>query len=137
MAATVASKLIEIDPYLAPYESDIALRRELFEAKRCELVGTDGNLSDFANGHRYFGIHRTADGWVYREWAPAAEAVFFTGDFNGWDLYACPMTRLANGVFEVTLHGKNALKKGQKVQAIVIHDGQTLRRVPLYATRVV
>ncbi|MBP3435968.1 MAG: alpha amylase C-terminal domain-containing protein [Clostridia bacterium] len=137
MAATVASKLIEIDPYLAPYESDIALRCELFEAKRRELVGTDGNLSDFANGHRYFGIHRTADGWVYREWAPAAEAVFFTGDFNGWDLYACPMTRLANGVFEVTLHGKNALKKGQKVQAIVIHDGQTLRRVPLYATRVV
>ena len=137
MAVTVASKLIEIDPYLAPYESDIALRRELYDTKRRELVGANGSLVDFANGHRYFGIHRTADGWVYREWAPAAEAVYFTGDFNGWDVTACPMTRLANGVFEVTLRGKNALRPGQKVQTIVMHEGQMLRRIPLYATRVV
>lgn len=137
MATTATNSMIALDPYLAPYESDIALRRTLFENKKRELVGESGSLSDFANGHRYFGIHRTADGWVYREWAPAAEAMYFTGDFNGWDTHACPMTRLENGVFEVTLRGKNALRKGQKVQAIVMHGGQMLRRVPLYATRVV
>jgi len=47
------------------------------------------------------------------------------------------LTRLQNGVFEIQLKGKNALKSGQKVQAIVIHNGQMLRRIPLYATRVV
>ena len=26
-------------------------------------------LWTFANGHEYFGIHRTSEGWVYREWA--------------------------------------------------------------------
>ena len=47
------------------------------------------------------------------------------------------MTRLENGVFELYLEGKTALRKGQKVQAIVIHQGEQLRRIPLYATRVV
>ena len=130
-------KMLEIDPYLAPYEKDLELRTELFLSKKQQLVGENGKLADFANGHKYFGIHPTETGWVYREWAPAAEAMFFTGDFNGWDTFACPMNRLENGVFEVQLTGKDALKAGQKVQAIVMHGGQMLRRVPAWATRVV
>jgi 1,4-alpha-glucan branching enzyme len=47
------------------------------------------------------------------------------------------MTRLDHGVFELHLEGSDALQIGQKVQAIVIHNGQTLRRIPSYATRVV
>ena len=27
-------------------------------------------LSDFASGYLYFGLHRTAKGWTFREWAP-------------------------------------------------------------------
>ena len=50
---------------------------------------------------------------------------------------ACPMERIGNGVFEVHLKGEDALQVGQKVQAIVIHNGEMLRRIPLYATRVV
>ena len=130
-------KIMKYDPYLEPYESDFDLRMERYEAKRRDLVGDNGNLTDFANGYKYFGIHPTKKGWVYREWAPAAEKMFLTGDFNGWDLYACPMQRLDGGVFEVELKGKNALQVGQKIQAIVIHNGETLRRIPTYATRVV
>ena len=130
-------KIMKYDPYLESYESDFDLRMERYEAKRRELVGDNGNLTDFANGYKYFGIHPTKKGWVYREWAPAAEKMFLTGDFNGWDLYACPMKRLDGGVFEVELKGKNALQVGQKIQAIVIHNGETLRRIPTYATRVV
>ncbi len=130
-------KITKIDPYLEPYNDDIALRMDNYARKREELVGPDGSLTDFANGHTYFGIHPTKTGWVYREWAPAADAMYFTGDFNDWDTTACPMTRLENGVFEVILPGKEALQVGQKVQAIVWHNGQMLRRVPSYATRVV
>ena len=131
-------KLLKYDPYLEPYEKDITLRMELFKNKREELLKNSHNsLSDFANAHHYFGIHKTENGWVYREWAPGAEKMYFTGDFNSWDIYALPMNLLENGVFEVYLEGKDALKIGDKIQAIVIHGGETLRRIPSYATRVV
>ena len=32
----------------------------------------------------YMGAHRTEDGYVFRVWAPGAEAVFIVGLFNGW-----------------------------------------------------
>ncbi len=130
-------KIIKIDPSLAPYEKDINLRMEHYKQKKKELLGAKGKLTDFANGHKYFGFHRTESGWVYREWAPAAEKMYLTGDFNGWNTRACPMKRLENGIFEVFLDGADALRPGDKVQAVVISKGQELRRIPLYATRVV
>lgn len=134
---TEYKSILEIDPYLDPFADDLQLRNELFEQKRNELLSEHSSLSEFANGYKYFGFHTTDSGWVYREWAPAAEKMYLTGDFNGWNTESHPMESVGNGVFEITLKGKNALKKGQKVQAIVIHNGQMLRRIPLYATRVV
>jgi len=130
-------KILEIDPYLKSFEQDINLRMDNYKRKRNELLGGAEHIADFANGHNYFGFHRIKTGWVYREWAPAAEAMFLTGDFNDWDLTACPMKKLDNGVFEVKLKGAKALQAGQKVQAIVVHNGEYLRRIPTYATRVV
>ena len=130
-------KIFKYDPYLTPYERDIDLRMNLYKNKREQLVGKEGNLADFANGYNYFGIHRTKTGWVYREWAPAADEMYLTGDFNGWDIYATPLKKLENGVFEAVLEGDNAPQIGQKIQAIVINNGNVLRRIPLYATRVV
>ena len=128
--------ILKIDPYLTPFKDDLELRMKLYKDKRKELFGKQ-SIVDFADGYKYFGFHRTENGWVYREWAPAAEQMYLTGDFNGWDLYACQMTRKENGVFEVYLDGKDALKPGQRVQAVIIHNGNTLRRIPTYATRVV
>ena len=130
-------KIIKIDPYLAPFEKDIDTRYELYKQKKKQLLQNAQTLCDFASGYEYFGFHKCEDGYVYREWAPAAEKMFVTGDFNGWDIYATPMTGIGNGVFEVYLTGENAPKEHQKIQTIVIHNGQTLRRIPLYATRVV
>ena len=129
-------RIIEIDPYLAPFERDLILRTENYTRVRNELVGGVGSLTDFANGHHFFGFHKTSDGWVYREWAPAAEEMFLTGDFNSWDLTANRMDRKENGVFELFLP-ENTLSPGQKVQAVVRHHGNLLRRIPTYATRVV
>ncbi len=127
-------KIIKIDPYLTPYKDDLCARMNNFFAKKQELCG-DGSLLDFANGHNYFGFHKNGDGWIYREWAPAADRMFLTGDFNGWDIYKNEMSRLENGVFEVEIGSE--LHEGMKVQAIVEKNGQILRRVPSYATRVV
>ena len=77
-------KIFEHDPYLKPFENDINLRMDRYFAKKEQLVGKNGNLSNFANAHNYFGFHKTQNGWFYREWAPSANEVFLTGDFNGW-----------------------------------------------------
>ena len=128
--------ILKIDPWLASYEKDLQQRMKNYRNKKKELVGKDGKLSDFANGYLYFGIHRVRGGWVYREWAPAAEAVYLTGDFCSWERHAYPLDKLENGVWELKLKGANALRHGQRVMAIVVHDGEELDRVPLYANYV-
>ncbi len=130
-------KILKIDPYLLPYKAALEDRMCAYLKKKDELCHKGEKLTDFANGYKYFGIHKEKGSWVYREWAPAADEMFFTGDFNGWDIEALKMKRLPNGVFEARLVGADALSVGQKVQAIVKKDGELLRRIPTYATRVV
>ena len=128
-------KIFEYDPDLLPYAADIDQRMENYKRKRSELVGTDGSLSEFANGHEYFGFHRTASGWVYREWAPAAEEVYLTGDMNGWRWLDWKLTPIGNGIFELILDGRDTLWHGCRVKTIVRHEGRLLERIPLYIRR--
>ena len=67
-------KILEYDSLLKNYyEKDIELRVNDYKRKKKELLGRGETISDFANGAEYFGFHRTSDGWVYREWAPAED----------------------------------------------------------------
>ena len=91
MTQTIQNRMIEIDPGLAPFEKDLELRTKLYLQKRKELLGDQESLSQIANGHLYFGFHRVPGGWVYREWAPAADEMYLTGDFNGWNTRSHPM----------------------------------------------
>ena len=129
-------KIFEIDPYLIPYRSDIELRYNLYEVKKKELL-RGKSIVDFANGYKYFGFHKTENGWIYREWAPSADSLFLTGDFNGWNTESHPLKRLDGGIFEIFIEGESTLKTGQKIQTVVWSKGNMLRRIPLYATRVV
>ena len=130
-------RITQIDPTLAPFEKDLQLRMENYKNTKNRILKANDTLSDFANAHLFYGIHRTEDGWVYREWAPGADAMYFTGDFNGWNRRSCPMEKRDGGIFELYLQGADALKDGQKVSAIVIHNGQELERIPAYANYVV
>lgn len=130
-------KIFKLDPQLKKYESDFDLRAKNYRRKKKELLSPGETLAEFANGYLFYGFHQTKDGWYYREWAPAAEKMYLTGEFNNWDRHGCPMEKKENGVFEVFLPGLDALKEGQRVCAIVVHDGRELDRIPLYATRVV
>ena len=129
-------EIIKIDPWLAPYSGEIDLRMERFRERRKQLVDEARSVSDFADGYLYFGIHRTDEGWAVREWLPGADAAFITGDFNGWSRETHPMTRKDNGVWEILLSGKDALKHGQFIKLWVKRNGQGFERLPAYATKV-
>lgn len=130
-------EILKKNPALLPFERDLNLRMENYRKTKERLVGKTGKLSNFANAHHFFGFHKDNKGWYYREWAPAAEAMYLTGDFNNWDRHGCPMQKKENGVFEVYLPGVDSLKEGQEVMAITVHNGVELDRIPLFATRVV
>jgi len=129
-------KIFDFDPSLRAFERDFDLRMENFHRKKAELLQEGQTLADFANGYKYFGFHKTDAGWVYREWAPAAEAVYLAGDFNRWDRRSHPLQRGENGVFEIFLPGDDALWDGCRVMAVVLSGGRELERIPLYAHRV-
>ena len=95
--------IFDYDSYLLPYKADIELRMERYAEKKRALLSASPSLLEFANGHEYFGFHRADGGWYYREWAPAADAVYLAGDMNGWDMTGLPLTRRENGVFELFL----------------------------------
>ena len=132
----MAYKIFTYDPYLLPFERDIQLRMDNYARKRRELVGSKGSLKDFANGDSYFGFHKTPEGWYYREWAPAADAVYLTGDMVDWRWLDLPMTPVGNGVFELFLPGTDTLYHGCHVKTIVRRGTQLMERIPLYAHRV-
>jgi 1,4-alpha-glucan branching enzyme len=64
MAKSDILKILKIDPYLMPFKDDLDLRMSLYKQKRKELLGKT-KIVDFADGYKYFGFHRTENGWVY------------------------------------------------------------------------
>lgn len=131
-------EILKIDPYLAPHEGDIALRMHRFHDVKRQLLGnTYANLTDFANGHLYFGFHRDKKGWYYREWAPNADEISLFGDFNNWNRSTHKLTRLENGVWEIFLPGKDALPHDSKIKIQIWAKGQCFDRIPLYCKRVI
>lgn len=130
-------KILSIDPALEKFYDDIALRMDRHAETRKKLLGKGGDLSTFANGYMYYGFSRTETGWVYREWAPGADAVHLIGDFNDWNRESHPMTKLPDGTWEIYLEGCDALRHGQRVKIQVTKDEETFDRIPAYIRRVV
>ena len=129
-------KLLQSDPYLMPFKDAIEGRYR-YAADTEQRLTTGGKLSDFATGYLYFGLHRTTNGWVFREWAPNATAMYLTGDFNGWQKQeAYRVQPIGNGNFECYLPSE-ALHHGQLYKLLVEWQGGSGERIPSYATRVV
>ena len=128
--------ILQIDPYLRPYQADIALRMQNYADMKKRLLGPGQRLSDFANGHLYFGFHRTEEGWIYREWAPNAQEMALTGDFNQWNRTSHKLKEISKGVWEIFLRGADTLTHGDKVKVVIKADGQYFDRIPLYCKRV-
>ncbi|MDE6308865.1 MAG: 1,4-alpha-glucan-branching enzyme, partial [Muribaculaceae bacterium] len=127
--------LIKNDPWLQPFSDAIEGRHQDALNKEAELTsGTDGSLTDFANAHNYFGLHRLADGsWVFREWAPNATQITLVGDFSGWkELVKYRLKRRDNGVWEIKLKPGD-IHHGDLYKMMVRWEGGEGERIPAYA----
>ena len=130
-------QILKNDPWLEPFRSAIQGRHEDALRKERELTGGESTLNDFANGHHFFGLHRTADGWIFREWAPNATDIFLIGTFNNWTQSdAFRLGRRDNGVWEISLPA-DAIHHGDLYKLHIYWEGGNGERIPSYATRVV
>ncbi len=130
-------QILKNDPWLEPFRAAIEGRHEDALRKERELTGGKGTLNDFANGHHFFGLHRTDKGWVFREWAPNAICIYMVGTFNDWEEREefC-LERGENGVWELTVPA-DAIKHGDLYKLRMYWKGGCGERIPSYATRVV
>ncbi len=129
-------KLVKSDPYLQPYEAAIQGRYDYAIRKEKEITAGK-TLDDWATGYLYFGLHHLNPGWVLREWAPNATAIYIKGDMNNWqkdEKYR--LKPVGNGVWEAKMP-ENAMKHGQLFKLLVEWNGGYGERIPSYARRVV
>jgi len=129
-------KLVQNDKWLEPFSTSVINRIEEADKKEKELIG-DKSLSEFASGHLFFGLHKTIDGWVIREWAPNATHIFLVGNFNDWrEETEFKFQPLGNGVWELSL--EESKLKHQDLYAISMHWALGYgKRIPTWANRVV
>ncbi len=128
-------QLVQNDSWLKPYAKQIAQRQTLALAK--EQLLTQTSLSDFATGYLYYGLYRTATGWIFREWAPNATEIYMIGDFTDWKInpdYALKF--IDNGNWELEL-ASNALHHEQLYRLLIRWKGGQGERIPSYANRTV
>lgn len=122
--------ILQYDPYLEPYKEDLSYRLFEFSRTKKRLLGMEGKLTDFANGHKYFGFQQEKEYWTFREWAPHAEKAFLVGDFNDWtDKHE--LKAAYGGVWEIAVPGD--LPLGSKVKVKLVINGAEVYRVPSYA----
>ncbi|KAK5905002.1 hypothetical protein CesoFtcFv8_006513 [Champsocephalus esox] len=133
------SNLVQMDPYLKPFEKDFKRRYEQLQKQLSKLEETEGGYDQFTQSYKSFGVHRQPDNSLhFREWAPAAEALFLTGDFNAWDKFTHPYTKQEFGKWELILPPKHdnspAVDHNSKLKVVVhTEEGERLYRISPWA----
>ena len=137
----VSVKLIDIDPWLAPYGEDLRRREERFVSLRARLAGATGDLAAWADRHAVLGLHRAGAGWVCREFAPHARSVALIGEFSAWEVQPrFELSRNDDGMWSIELP-PGILEHGALYKLVVTweEEGRPVsgERIPAYARRVV
>ena len=134
--ALLSLPLWENDPWLEPYKQVIRRRHERSILKKRELAGMKP-LGDAANNHLYYGVHRTPDGWVLREWAPHATALYLLHEENGWKReQAFAFSPVGDGNWELRLP-LHAMRHQMLYKWYIEWNGGGGERLPAYAVRCV
>ncbi|XP_073673467.1 1,4-alpha-glucan-branching enzyme [Garra rufa] len=133
------NSLLQMDPYLKPFEKDFQRRYGLFEKQLTLLEEAEGGFDQFTRSYKSYGVQRMPDNsLVFKEWAPAAEALFLTGDFNDWNNFSHPYTKKDFGKWELHIPPKEektpAVTHNSKLK-VVVHTraGERLYRISPWA----
>ncbi|MDO5341259.1 MAG: alpha amylase C-terminal domain-containing protein [Bacteroidia bacterium] len=134
-------KIVEKDSWLNPVADEVQKRYDCYCDCKKMIVNQYGSLKNFASAHEFFGFHydKKRRGWWYREWAPGAHYMSLFGDFNGWDRYADPMERTANGIWEIFLSDSEYSKRlvhGSLLKVLVQSSIGEQERIPIYINKV-
>jgi 1,4-alpha-glucan branching enzyme len=130
-------KLIKNDPWLKSYEDAIVGRYKYFRKKEAELTKGGITLSDFATGYLFFGLHKVAKKWIFREWAPNATEIYLIGTFNNWqEKPEYKLEKTKNGVWQIELP-ESALHHEDLYKMKVYWDGGSGDRIPAWTRRAV
>jgi 1,4-alpha-glucan branching enzyme len=123
------------DPWLHPFVPVIDKRIGKCLRKEQQLCG-NSQLTDFALGHHYYGLHRENDRWIFREWAPNATEIFLTGEFSGWKEHEKFRMQRINkyGDWEIILPSE-ALKHKNLYKLSIHWEGGGGERIPSYANK--
>lgn len=129
-------ELLKKDPWLTPFEGAIKHRISLYNHIYNDATKNGSqSIVDYASGYKYFGLHKEKSGWVFREWAPNAQKIYLTGEFNNWeDNEEFALVRLDNGVWEIKLP-LTTLKHQQLYKLHIYWQGGNGFRIPSYANR--
>nr|XP_044606510.1 1,4-alpha-glucan-branching enzyme [Equus asinus] len=136
-------RLLEVDPYLKPYAPDFQRRYNRFSQTLDNIGKNEGGIDKFSRGYESFGVHRCADGGLYcKEWAPGAEGVFLTGDFNDWNPFSYPYKKLDYGKWDLYIPPKPnkslLVPHGSKLKVVIrSKSGEILYRISPWAKYVV
>ncbi|XP_066555963.1 1,4-alpha-glucan-branching enzyme isoform X2 [Amia ocellicauda] len=137
------SNLLQMDPCLEPFEKDFKRRYGLFTKKIAMIEEAEGGYEKFTRGYESFGVHRQPDNGLYfKEWVPGAEAVFLTGDFNGWNHFSHPYNKLEFGKWDLYIPPKEdkspPVPHGSKLKVVIrSKTGELLFRISPWAKYVV
>ena len=75
--------LLDCDPYLKPYESEIRRRYGLFQGILNKIEKDETSFDKFTKSYETYGIHVDSSNNVdVLEWAPGAKNVYIYGDFS-------------------------------------------------------
>ena len=137
MAVKELPELVKVDPYLKPYASVLQKRHERAVLRELEFTDGKRSLADVANAHLYYGLHKTPNGWVFREKAPNARELYLYGDFSRWEIKPeFALHPIGNGDWEIKLPDF-ALKHEMLYKLWMVWHGGADERLPAYAMRVV
>lgn len=96
-------------------------------------------MLDFASGHEYFGLHADDQGWILREWAPHATAIYLIGAFSRWqpsDKFTLTRINKRDGFWEIRLPA-DFFRHGDLYRLSMHWPGGSGDRIPAWTRRVV
>jgi 1,4-alpha-glucan branching enzyme len=129
--------LVEIDPYLKSYNVQLIRRAQRAILRTLEFTDGQTALADCCNNYLYYGLHKNEKGWVFREKAPNATAVYLVGDFSYWQVNPqYVLTPVGNGDWEIELP-ESFLQHGMLYKLWMVWQSGADDRLPVYTTRAV